>query len=1497
MTGGTSVGQVSGRLVLFDDWSGVLVKASKGLDDFSSKMKATSAELQSVGQKMSMGLTLPIVGMGAAILKAGVDFETSFAGIVKTVDSATDEMGQLTAFGRELEQGMRNLAKQIPINVNELNALGEAAGQLGIQDEKVLGFTEVMAKMGVATTMSAENAAMSMARFANITNMSQDNFERLGSTIVQMGNNFAATETEITSMALRIAGAGKQVKMTEPEIIALATALSSVGIRAEMGGSAISKAMLAMSLAVETGNSKLEQFAQVAGYTVEEFSQQFRSNASVAVLEFIQGLSKMDDEGMNAITMLDEMGIREVRLRDTLLRSTNAVHLMGDALQMSRKEWTENSALAREVGLRFQTLESRFIVVKGRVHDLAIEIQKALKGAIVELLELMDPWLTKLEGLTKQFAELSPSLQAAIVGFAGLLAALGPIAYVTGTVIGALSGLMSVGKLLLSVPLKLRDAWMVYLEWLHSPMIGAWYGKLVTDLLQTFYKIQRVGATVMGALTTPITAVVVAIGLLTTAWVKFTGDWTRAFDILLPPIGLLRTAIDALSGGFVSFQGVANDLQRLIKAGFTLAWEEFKTQAEGVRAFVMGPMKAAWEWVRNIFAWLVDDIRKTVVPAFKFLSDNIQKLPGLSWLISTWESAKAAGRSFAAELKSIADDAEKAAEDARAGAVPDIKQSETFKKMAEEATNGITLLAGAQAEIDRALATAGQSSVVSAERAKTLTSQLAETQRMVAGLTREQRDQIIAGDRMNMTTKEITESMGKLYPQLRLTEAAVGMFVDRYEEAARKAEKFQKDVLDFGKSDQANQGPLLGIEKLTTMAGTYAQEMAYVIQKTNELTDAQRRSIDAGVAVGHTTKTIAENLQIAQEVVARYTSQMAKLWAENKKLADSNLDILKTLPKLETQAGSYQQLLEATRYEVSKLSQEQRLNISSGLAMGRSVEEIAKSLDVSVDAVRMFVEQRKGLTAIANEFARIGQIVGGMGGTVMGSIGQIVSGLDYAQKSGERTKSQFGLLGEVTMDGATKTEKFAAALAAAGAVAQGVTQILEATANTTSKVGGAMRGAMAGASAGAAFGPIGAGIGAVAGGVLGMFRASSNARKELEALRKKASEAFDTFKKGKPEIENMDAVLAAFGFTLVDVREQWHFDLLQEQLADFDRQLNQTRDRMDDLLGSAQNLGIGLPNALRESIQRMIDLGIVTGDTAEMFKDMLGEGQSDWRKMQEAAERYGISIDKLGQGFQQSRLDDTAKQIINDFDLLTRGGADANLMVRGMGDEINKLVAESMKFGTTIPENMRDMIQSLADSGQLFTQARQDANGLAQEIIDMSGSGAELDALLKKFKETGDLTMTAQQAMEKFGISAHGELGKALLELEKMQDGLGDGKGVIKDLTNMNFGERIKTEFEKVVEKLEEMVKILERIPPLLGETADAAGRMPSAFPTPEPYSYGPADNYGGYVVPGSGMDGGASSPFFDPGMSANLYIDGKQVTDVVIDRMGNRLALRGGTR
>ena len=317
---------------------------------------------------------------GGIIIGVGSEFESAFAGVRKTVDATEEQLA-------DLEEGIREMAKNKPQTAVELAEIAEAAGQLGIHTENIEGFTNVLADLKVATNLG-DDGASELAKFANITGMSQDKFDRLGSTIVDLGNHMATTESDIVSMAMRLAGAGTQVNMSEADIMGFSAALSSVGIEAEMGGSAMSKMMVNMQLAVETGGGALEDFAKVANMSTDEFSAAFKNNAAKALGAFISGLNDTERLGQSAIVTLDSMDISEVRLRDTMLRAANASGLFNESIDMANNAFEENSALTKEAEQRYATFESRVDMVKNRVTDMGITWYQSFRDPLSDSLDV-----------------------------------------------------------------------------------------------------------------------------------------------------------------------------------------------------------------------------------------------------------------------------------------------------------------------------------------------------------------------------------------------------------------------------------------------------------------------------------------------------------------------------------------------------------------------------------------------------------------------------------------------------------------------------------------------------------------------------------------------------------------------------------------------------------------------------------------------------------------------------------------------------------------------------------------------------------------------------------------------------------------------------------------------------------------------------------------------------------------------------------------------------
>ncbi|MDI3548125.1 MAG: hypothetical protein PWR10_1777 [Halanaerobiales bacterium] len=382
-------------------------KTKASLDQMESKFGAlgdprVQATLQKTGLTL-MGIGTAGLAMAGMAVKASIDFESAFAGVRKTVDATEEEYAIL-------RRQIREMAKEIPASAEEIASVAEAAGQLGIKKEAIIGFTRVMVDLGVATNMTSDQAATDLARLANITQMPQDQFDRLGSTVVDLGNKLATTESEIVEMGLRLAGAGHQIGLTEAQILSLAGALSSVGIDAEAGGSAMSRVMIEIANAVATGGDQLELFATVAGMTTDQFSKVFKDDAAGAIITFIEGLDKVSKSGVNVFAVLDELGLSEIRMRDALLRAAGAGDLFRRSLEIGVNAWEENTALAREAQERYKTTEAQLQLLRNTVKDIGYTI-----GDI--FLPTVNAAIQKISGFVNLFSKLPAPVQKAIALF------------------------------------------------------------------------------------------------------------------------------------------------------------------------------------------------------------------------------------------------------------------------------------------------------------------------------------------------------------------------------------------------------------------------------------------------------------------------------------------------------------------------------------------------------------------------------------------------------------------------------------------------------------------------------------------------------------------------------------------------------------------------------------------------------------------------------------------------------------------------------------------------------------------------------------------------------------------------------------------------------------------------------------------------------------------------------------------------------------------------
>jgi len=347
-------------------------KLSKPLKDNEKSFKKWSkAAVAAVGATT--------VAIGVKAVKAAIDYESAFAGVRKTVNASEEEF-------KRMEDAFINMSKQFPTSASDLARIGELAGQLGIRKENIVDFAKTISDLAVTTSLTAEDAAVSFARIINIMQISQDNVDNMGSSVVELGNNFATTEPEIINFATRIAGAGKVAGLNTADILGISTAFSSVGVAAERGGTAVSKTLFKMADEVARGGENLDAFAHIAGLTRDQFVTAFEKDAANAFNLFVAGLG---ERGIEATGLLEELELSDARLAQAFISVAGAGGIMTEAVNTSNVAFAENIALTEEAEKRYATTASQLEVLKNNFNAILVEVGEYFKPFLDDILKLL----------------------------------------------------------------------------------------------------------------------------------------------------------------------------------------------------------------------------------------------------------------------------------------------------------------------------------------------------------------------------------------------------------------------------------------------------------------------------------------------------------------------------------------------------------------------------------------------------------------------------------------------------------------------------------------------------------------------------------------------------------------------------------------------------------------------------------------------------------------------------------------------------------------------------------------------------------------------------------------------------------------------------------------------------------------------------------------------------------------------------------------------------
>lgn len=417
-----------------------LVKQGGAWAELGGKIYNAGVKTEKVGKMLTQSVTVPLVAIGAYAGKTAIQFDTAMANVRKTTNMSNEEI-------EKLARSAQNLSTKQPVTAETLLNIEALGAQLGVAHDRLESFAEVTSGLDIATNMNFETAGKQMAQFANITKMSQDQFKNYGSTIVDLGNHLATTEADISNMALRLAGAGTAAKFSQADILGMSGAMSSLGIKAEAGGSAMTRIIQDISKNVANGSDVVEEYARVAGMSADQFSDAWKNRPMEAIEALVEGLKRTSDSGEDMNVTLEKLGINNIRNSDTMRRLANAGDLLRNSVDRANNAWEQSTALQDEVNQRNESLASRLQVLKNKVDSIAISIGRPLVNAVISALDACDPLIQGVGDLADAFSKMDTGKQQFVLAMVGIAAAAGPVLTVFGKIEkGVGSAITAIGK-------------------------------------------------------------------------------------------------------------------------------------------------------------------------------------------------------------------------------------------------------------------------------------------------------------------------------------------------------------------------------------------------------------------------------------------------------------------------------------------------------------------------------------------------------------------------------------------------------------------------------------------------------------------------------------------------------------------------------------------------------------------------------------------------------------------------------------------------------------------------------------------------------------------------------------------------------------------------------------------------------------------------------------------------------------------------------------------
>ena len=407
-------GLTSGLAAANSQVTGFAANADKSAAAVGARFTALGSRMSAVGRKMTLGMTLPLVGIGLAALKAAADFEKSMSKITGLVGIAASKVA-------EMRKGVVALSKGTGKSASELAEGLFVVTSAGLRGADAMNALEAAGKASAAGLGATNDIARAVAGSINA----------YGSAVLD-----AAKATDIIVATAR---AGNF------ETSQFAASLGRVLPFAKQAGASLEEVGGAVALLTRTNGDAAQSITQVSALmrafvVPAEEGKKVMKAAGLSARDMRDSIAK---NGLAAsLTMLDKAldGNRETLGR--VLGSSEAAGAAFQILDADAKTLGETfGVVADSAGMT----ESAFAAAADTA-SLKMSVAMAnIQSSLIEVGGVIAPMVTQIAGgisrMVAAFTSLPGPVKTAALSMAAFVAAVGPLLWMGGKVVKSVASI------------------------------------------------------------------------------------------------------------------------------------------------------------------------------------------------------------------------------------------------------------------------------------------------------------------------------------------------------------------------------------------------------------------------------------------------------------------------------------------------------------------------------------------------------------------------------------------------------------------------------------------------------------------------------------------------------------------------------------------------------------------------------------------------------------------------------------------------------------------------------------------------------------------------------------------------------------------------------------------------------------------------------------------------------------------------------------------------